>query len=47
MVKKRRSKAKYSYFIVRFDPLAADTRTQRQKARPLVHVKAFYLHSSW
>ena len=27
MVKKRRSKAKYSYFIVRFDPLAADACT--------------------
>lgn len=26
-VKKRRSKAKYSYFIVHFDPLAADTCT--------------------
>ena len=27
MVKKRRSKAKYSYFIVHFDPLAANTCT--------------------
>ena len=27
MVKRRRSKAKYSYFIVHFDPLAANTCT--------------------